>query len=96
MTKQEAFEEVFELVRAELDRQESLRALGKFPMTSFELATVPFAGVVVLTEEVGEVCRALNDIAPIQHTIAELTQVAAVAIGLAAGLSYDSATVQST
>lgn len=71
------------LVYAERQRQEMLREQGKFgatPATAGLGALSDHQFIAILVEEVGEVCRAVNDCASRRHLKSEITQVAAVAM----------------
>jgi NTP pyrophosphatase (non-canonical NTP hydrolase) len=70
-------------VEAERRRQESLRDAGKFDATCADLAPRSGQSLAILTEELGEVARALNEKEPIEHLREELIQVAAVAVAWA-------------
>jgi NTP pyrophosphatase (non-canonical NTP hydrolase) len=76
------------LITNELARQEQLKKDGKFKETAGDM--MERGGyhevLTVLTEEVGEVARALNDNQPLVELRAELVQVAAVAVGAIVGL----------
>jgi hypothetical protein len=86
------FNRVIQLVRSERDRQEELRAAGKFPFTCAD-PMVDAGGdhavkLAILTEEVGEVAKEVFEKSvfesdaedPDAKLRAELTHVAAVAI----------------
>lgn len=71
----------------EIDRQDELKEQGRFPFTVYELASKECSLMIlpILTEEVGEVARALQDgVGP--KLLEELIQVAAVASAWAEGL----------
>lgn len=70
---------VFDEVSCERDRQESLKAIGKFRYTCADPEMIDADRSLVLLEEVGEVARAVleSDAANVHQ---ELVQVAAVAV----------------
>lgn len=80
----------------EIDRQDTLKAQGRFTNTAFDLAHLPWDNLAILVEEVGEVARAINDSQkPLTPTgledaeaqlVEELTQVAAVAMAWLEGI----------
>lgn len=71
----------------EIDRQDELKEQGRFPFTVYELASNECGLMVlpILTEEVGEVARAIQNGAG-RNLIEELVQVAAVAMAWIEGL----------
>jgi NTP pyrophosphatase (non-canonical NTP hydrolase) len=77
-------------ILAEVARQDLLKAQGKFSETAEDMMRrgATHAALTVLTEEVGEVARALNDNEPCVDLRQELIQVAAVCISAIAGLEY--------
>jgi hypothetical protein len=81
---------LFTDLQNELDRQRKLKAAGKFEYTAEDFMQVGHSTdmLAVLTEEVGEVARAINDNAPCVELREELLQVAAVAISAIIGLDY--------
>lgn len=82
---------VFRLILVERDRQERLKAQGKFLYTCADKELGHSDCAIVLGEEVGEVCRAVLNVkglakdtgydgdSKLHHLRAELVQVAAVA-----------------
>jgi NTP pyrophosphatase (non-canonical NTP hydrolase) len=64
-------------IRAERVRQERLKAMGKFHHTAADVDLPCVLKLPILTEEVGEVARALCDGTNLRE---ELVQVAAVAL----------------
>jgi len=81
---------IFDDIQRELDRQQELKSAGKFEHTAEDFMRVGHCGdmLAVLTEEVGEVARAINDNEPCERLRKELVQVAAVAISALRGLDY--------
>lgn len=87
---------VLSLVIQERARQEQLKKDGKFKHTCADVELGNHECLTILTEEVGEVARAImeyeaqeGDDEEYQHIIDELVQVAAVAIATVEGL-YES------
>jgi NTP pyrophosphatase (non-canonical NTP hydrolase) len=83
---------VMAAVSHERDRQERLKADGRFAYTCADAGIDGFARFAILLEEVGEVARALNE-ADIDgpNLRAELLQVAAVAVAWVEGIDHDGA-----
>lgn len=67
-------------VQTERRRQESLKAQGKFSHTCADGEIGNHQKLAILTEEVGEVARALNDNEAWKDLYKELCQVAAVCV----------------
>lgn len=74
-----ALDRILSEVAAERERQERLKASGKFTHTCADLEASVGYKTIVLGEEFGEVCRAAHDGKPDQLR-EELIQVAAVAV----------------
>lgn len=79
--------EVFTLVEAERNRQEQLKAEGKFLFTCADDAMADTERLAVLTEEVGEVAREVLELqnlveekGDVDRLRTELVQVAAIAV----------------
>lgn len=73
-------------VYLERQRQEELLKAGKFGYTAADGKISDWRKAAILGEEVGEVCRALNDGESVEALQAELVQVAAVAVAWAEAL----------
>jgi len=73
------FEEVLSQVALERQRQDQLKALGKFQYTCADPQPGSGAKLAILMEEVGEVARELNEDGMAFKLREELIQVAAVA-----------------
>jgi NTP pyrophosphatase (non-canonical NTP hydrolase) len=88
--------EAIELVVSERRRQDRLKADGRFPYTCADDELSPFEKYAVLSEEVGEVARALleaSDLSNHKNYVElrkELIQVAAVAVAWIESLTSDS------
>ena len=82
--------QTLEEIELEVGRQKRLKAEGKFSHTAEDFMVEGDAGkmLAVLTEEIGEVARAINDNEPCVKLREELVQVAAVAVSAIAGLDY--------
>lgn len=80
---------IWDAIIHELGRQQALMFAGKFSATCEEHAKRGNHAqcVAVLAEEVGEVARAINDLAPSRELRKELLQVAAVAVSWLMGIS---------
>jgi len=78
-------ERIFQLINAERARQ--AQKWGQGDCSS--LAVDPLVKSAVLTEEVGEVARALLDREPAAQLITELVQVAAVAVAWLESLNVE-------
>lgn len=74
-------------VDGERNRQEALKASGRFAHTCADPEMDELERLAVLLEEVGEVARALNESHGIVQLERELCQVAAVAVAWLEGLS---------
>jgi NTP pyrophosphatase (non-canonical NTP hydrolase) len=72
-------------IRAERERQERLKAQGKFAHTAADVDLPCQMKLKILVEEVGEVARALCDGTNLRE---ELVQVAAVALAWAEALEW--------
>lgn len=70
---------VYEIL-AERERQEELKADGKFSFTCADDQLTDFQKLSILTEEVGEVARECNEGISSNNLRNELAQVAAVAL----------------
>ena len=96
--------EVLRDIVNERNRQEELKAKGKFPATCADNTITDETKCAVLTEENGEVARVLceracNPLSPEgddDHLYTELIQVAAVACAWCEALQYKRRTVQTT
>lgn len=71
--------DLLDLILRERYRQNTLKAEGKFPYTCADHEITDSERAVILTEEIGEVCRAVHDENP-ENLKEELVQVAAIAL----------------
>lgn len=92
MTREEKYEEVLWYIGDELVRQDRLKAEGRFRFTCADDGLSAFEKLAILTEELGEVARAIQeeadnvtDIRNVQ-LFTELVQVAAVAASWASSV----------
>ena len=74
-------EQALALVNGERDRAETLRVQGRLTWTSADPGCPDLLRLAALTEELGEVARAIHDNHPDSELMAELAQVAGVAVG---------------
>lgn len=75
-----AINRIFDEIHAERERQNALKAAGKFKCTAADLEATNDEKVVMLGEEFGEVCRAVHDGHTPEELREELIQVAAIAV----------------
>lgn len=73
-------------VVAERLRQEALAKAGRFPSTAANPALDPAYAFAILSEEVGEVARAIVEAESMAALRTELVQVAAVAVAMIEGI----------
>lgn len=78
---------LFREISDERDRQEELKASGRFAETCADASMAPALKLAVLTEEVGEVARCICDGDSNARLREELVQVAAVATAWLESLS---------
>lgn len=78
--------DVFAAIATERSRQEDLKAAGRFAHTLSDPID-RHRKLTILTEEVGEVARALCDRSPDEELRAELIQVAALAVAWLEGMT---------
>lgn len=71
--------DIIDLILKERHRQNTLKAEGKFPYTCADPELTDSERVVILTEEIGEVCRAVHDHLD-ENKKEELIQVAAIVL----------------
>lgn len=85
---------IFELIDRERGRQDRLQAQGKFRYTIADSRIGHDRRLSILTEEVGEVAKRLNQLELLTHVhydpelVAELVQVAACAVGWLESLGF--------
>lgn len=91
---------IFDAIFRERERQEKLKADGRFEFTCADLGATDQARAIILVEEIGEVCRVILNLEKQTHdepkkgTLAqlrsELVQVAAVTVAWIEGLDKQS------
>lgn len=99
-TERKRIHGIYADILTEREHQEALKIAGKFRYTCADVEMVDTSRACVLTEETGEVCRAVLSIfgltkdtpekASYFHLRRELVQVAAVAVAWIEGLDKES------
>lgn len=83
-------EKILQEIREERERQERLKAAGKFAYTAADKELTNHERLAILAEEFGEVARAICD-GDRSNMREELIQVAAVALAWVQGLDAEKA-----
>lgn len=83
-----ACESVTWQIQKELQRQIKLQQEGRFPYVAYDLDCPDVTRLAMLTEEVGEVARAMQEV-DFENLKDELVQIASIAVSWAARLEKD-------